>query len=177
MKLDTTELKPILKIKELVPYLKSKNIKFEIMSEKEAEEYLRKNNNYYNITAYKNNFSKYPSPAGKYEGLYQDLDFAYLKDLAIIDYRVRLLFFKITIDIEHYLKIRILNLIDNIDLEDGYRIVNMFLDKDFNDKKFPKKVHNSIFKKIDSEYHYKKYDIDKEKKLENINIWRTSKFL
>ena len=37
MKLDTIELKPILKIKELVPYLKSKNIKFEIMSEKKQK--------------------------------------------------------------------------------------------------------------------------------------------
>ena len=173
MKLDTIELKPILKIKELVPYLKSKNIKFEIMSEKEAEEYLRKNNNYYNITAYKNNFSKYPSPAGKYEGLYQDLDFAYLKDLAIIDYRVRLLFFKITIDIEHYLKIRILNLIDN-DLEDGYRIVNMYLEKDFYNEENPRKIHNSIFKKVGSDNYNKifsDYYVDKDKKLENIPIW------
>lgn len=78
------------------------------------------------------------------------------------------------IDIEHYLKIRILNLIENIDEEDGYRIVNMYLDKDFNNEKFPKKVHNSIFKKVGSEYYQKifsKYDIDKDKKLENIPIW------
>ena len=154
MELDTLELKPILKIKELVPYLKSKNIKFEIMSEKEAEEYLRKNNNYYNITAYKNNFERY-FVNGKFIDKYIDLDFAYLKDLAIIDYRVRLLFFKITIDIEHYLKIRILNLIDNIDLEDGYRIVNMYLEKDFYDEEHPRKIHNSIFKKVGSDNYNK----------------------
>ncbi len=173
MELDTLELKPILKIKELVPYLKSKNIKFEIMSEKEAEEYLRKNNNYYNITAYKNNFERY-FVNGKFIDKYIDLDFAYLKDLAIIDYRVRLLFFKITIDIEHYLKIRILNLIDNIDLEDGYRIVNMYLEKDFYDEEHPRKIHNSIFKKVGSDNYNKifsNYYVDKDKKLENIPIW------
>ena len=32
----------------------------------------------------------------------------YLKDIAIIDYRTRLILFKMIIDIEHYLKIRIL---------------------------------------------------------------------
>ena len=55
--------------------------------------------------------------------------------------------FKMIIDIEHYLKIRILNTIENIDEEDGYNIVNLYLEKDYNDSKFPKKVHDSIRKK------------------------------
>ena len=119
-----------------------------MISEEDAEAYLKYNNNYYNVTAYKHNFQKYPSPAGKYEGLYQDLDFAYLKDMAIIDHRTRLLLlFKMIIDIEHYLKIKILNTIETIEEEDGYKIVNLYLEKDFNDEKFPKRVHNSIFKK------------------------------
>lgn len=168
------ELRTMMKINELVPYLKKKNIKFEKISEIDAEEYLRNNNNYYNVTSYKHNFLKYPSPAGEYEGLYQDLDFAYLKDMAIIDHRVRLILFKMIIDIEHYLKIRILNMVENIDIEDGYRIVNMYLDNDYNDEKRGKRLHASIFKKKGNEYYEKifsKYDIDKDKKLENIPIW------
>ena len=171
---ETIELRPMMKISDLVPYLKQKDIKFEKISESDAEKYLRDNNNYYNVTSYKHNFLKYPSPAGEKEGLYQDLDFAYLKDMSIIDHRLRLVLFKMIIDIEHYLKIRILNIIETIDEEDGYRIVNMFLDKDFNDEKFPKRVHTSIFKKVGSDYYNKifsKYDIDKDKKLENIPIW------
>ena len=171
---ETIELRPMMKISDLVPYLKQKNIKFEKISEWDAEKYLRDNNNYYNVTSYKHNFLKYPSPAGEKEGLYQDLDFAYLKDMSIIDHRLRLVLFKMIIDIEHYLKIRILNIIETIDEEDGYRIVNMFLDKDFNDEKFPKRVHTSIFKKVGSDYYNKifsKYDIDKDKKLENIPVW------
>ena len=171
---ETVELRPMMKISDLVPYLKQKNIKFEKISESDAEKYLKDNNNYYNVTSYKHNFLKYPSPAGEKEGLYQNLDFAYLKDMSIIDHRLRLILFKMIIDIEHYLKIRILNIIETIDEEDGYRIVNMFLDKDFNDEKFPKRVHTSIFKKVGSDYYNKifsKYDIDKDKKLENIPIW------
>ena len=94
--------------------------------------------------------------------------------MAIIDYRIRLLLFKMIIDIEHYLKIKILNTIEEIEDEDGYRIVNLYLEKDFNDEKFPKRVHNSIFKKVGNEYYQKifsKYDVDKDKKLENIPIW------
>lgn len=170
---NNVKLRPMMKISEMVPYLKTKNIKFELISEDKAEKYLRDNNNYYNVTSYKNNFEKYMID-GVFVNKYIDLDFAYLKDLAIIDHRVRLLYFKMIIDIEHYLKIRILNLIENIEDEDGYRIVNLYLEKDFNDEKFPKKVHNSIFKKVGSEYYQKifsKYDIDKDKKLENIPVW------
>ena len=167
------ELRSMMKITEMVPYLKNKNIKFDIFSEEKAEKYLRDNNNYYNVTAYKHNFERYFID-GEFVDKYIDLDFAYLKDMAIIDHRVRLVLFKMIIDIEHYLKIRILNLIETIDEEDGYRIVNMYLEKDFNDEKFPRKLHSSIFKKVGSEYYNKifsKYDIDKDKKLENIPVW------
>ena len=170
---NNVKLRAMMKISEMVPYLKTKNIKFKLISEDKAEKYLRDNNNYYNVTQYKNNFEKYMID-GVFVNKYIDLDFAYLKDLAIIDHRVRLLFFKMIIDIEHYLKIRILNLIENIEDEDGYGIVNLYLEKDFNDEKFPKKVHNSIFKKVGSEYYQKifsKYDMDKDKKLENIPVW------
>lgn len=166
-------LRPMMKISNMIEYLKKKNIKFEKISEEDAEKYLRYNNNYYNVTSYKHNFERYLVD-GKFIDKFIDLDFAYLKDLAIIDHRTRLVLFKMIIDIEHYLKIRILNLIENIEKEDGYRIVNMYLEKDFNDEKFPKKVHNSIFKKVGSEYYNKifsKYDIDKDKKLENIPVW------
>ena len=165
-------LRPMMKIVELVPHLKRKNIKFEKCSENDAIKYLTENNNYYNVTAYKNNFVKYQ--CGEFKGKYIDLDFAYLKDLSIIDYRTRLLLFKMIIDIEHYLKIRILNTIENIDEEDGYNIVNLYLEKDYNDLKFPKRVHDSIRKKVSNEYYKKifsKYDIDKDKKIENMPIW------
>ena len=168
----TKNFKRMLHINEMVEYLKNKNIKFEKMQENDAEEYLRSNNNYYNITSYKNNFEKYQY--GELTGKYIDLDFAYLKDLSIIDYRSRLILFKMIINIEHYLKLKILNTMEYLNTEDGYRIVNLFLEKDYNDEKFPMKLHNSIFKKVGNEYYQKifsKYDINKDKKLESIPIW------
>ena len=98
----------------------------------------------------------------------------YLKDIAIIDYRTRLILFKMIIDIEYYLKIRILNSIEEIKNEDGYNIVNLYLEKDFNDEKYPRRVHDSIRKKVSNDYYQKifcKYDLDKDEKIENIPIW------
>lgn len=43
--------KPMLKTNEMIEHLKSKNIKFEKISEAEAELYLKNNNNYYNLTS------------------------------------------------------------------------------------------------------------------------------
>lgn len=167
--------KTMLKVSEMVSHLKNKNIKFELISEEEATIYLRDNNNYYNLTSYKHNFERYyDSETTKFIDKYIDLDFAYLIDMAIIDYRLRIVLFKMTIDIEHYLKIRMLNLIENISEEDGYKLVNEFLENDYNDPRFPKKIHNSIFRKIGSDYYQKifsKYDIDNNKKIENIPIW------
>lgn len=167
-----TELRQMMKISEMVPYLKLKNIKFEECSEEDAEKYLRENNNYYNVTAYKNNFIKYQF--GELQGKYIDLDFAYLKDLSIIDYRTRTVLFKMIIDIEHYLKIRILNTIEDIPEEDGYNIVNLYMEKDQQDEKQPNRVRDSILKKVSNDYYKKifsKYDLDKDKKLENIPVW------
>lgn len=181
------ELRPMMKISEMVTYLKEKNIKFIECSEVDAEKYLRENNNYFNVTAYKNNFIKYQ--CGNLKGKFIDLDFAYLKDLSIIDYRVRIVLFKMIIDIEHYLKIRIVNEIEEIFEEDGYNIVNLYLEHDYNNKKFPKSVHNSIMKKVSNDYYKKifsKYDINEDKKnrkysnmgiFRNNNFWRVSKFL
>lgn len=52
-----------MKISEMVPYLKKKNIKFELIFGEKAEKYLSDNNSYYNLTSYKHNFLKYPTPA------------------------------------------------------------------------------------------------------------------
>ena len=169
---DNTVLRPMMKISDMVQYLKNKNIKFEDYSEVDAEKYLRENNNYYNVTAYKNNFPKYQ--CGELTGKYIDLDFAYLKDLSIIDYRTRIVLFKMIIDIEHYLKIRILNIVEELEDEDGYNIVNLYLEHDYNDAKYPRRVHDSIRKKVTNEYYNKifsKYDIDGDTKIENIPIW------
>ena len=177
--LDEIILKPMLTTSEMIEHLKEKNIKFEQMSEKEASKYLEDNNNYFNLTAYKNNFEKkYINK--KFVDEYVDLDFAYLKDLSIIDFKLRLLLFDMIVDIEHYLKLKILRLIKNIPNEDGYAVVNKYLDNDYNDPINPQKLHNSILKNYDNIYYseiFSKLVIDDNMKLENIPIWESLKII
>lgn len=49
-------LRPMMKTSEMVSHLKQKNIKFEKMSEDVALRYLKYNNYYYNVTAYRHKF-------------------------------------------------------------------------------------------------------------------------
>ena len=63
--------------------MKLKGIRFTIDSEEKALSYLTQNNNYFKLRAYRKNYVK--NRAGQYVGL----EFAYLKDLAIIDMRMR----------------------------------------------------------------------------------------
>ena len=79
--------KPKLTVEEQVQHLKKKGIKFEKCSEKEAALYLAENNNYFKLRAYRTSFEKYQNGANK--GQYINLDFAALRDLAIIDMELR----------------------------------------------------------------------------------------
>mgnify|MGYP002519275331 FL=1 len=117
--------------------LKNENVKFKKMSEEEAIKYLEQNNNYRNICLYKNLFEKYYID-GKYVNKYIDLDFAYLKDLAIIDFELRLLLYDIISDIEHYLKFRIINLTK--DKKDIVKTINGFKNNRKNIKKKNKNI-------------------------------------
>lgn len=163
------KFKPMLKVEELISHMKNKNIKFNYYSEDKAENYLRCNNNYYNLYSYNSLFERYIG--GENNNKFIDLDFAFLKDLSIIDMRLRFLLFQLTINIEHYLKIEILNLLENIPEENGYDIVNEYLLEDFNDRKA---VHSSIFKKLgDSLYRelFERYNINKNELIKDIPIW------
>ena len=75
--------KPMLSVTGLIEHMQSKNITFNIMTVDWAKEYLEKNNNYFKLTSYRKNYSKFTS--GKCEGQYENLDFAFLIELARID--------------------------------------------------------------------------------------------
>ncbi len=161
-------MKTMLKIEEMVEYLDRKNIKFNYINKENAEEYLKYKNNYYNVVSYKNNFQSYIEGDTK---KYANLDFSYLIDLSVIDYRLRIIIIKMILSVEHYLKIKILLDVELIISEDGYNIVNKYLKKDYKDKK---KIHNNIFNKIGNEIFKKiviKYNLKKEKLIQNIPIW------
>ena len=118
--------KPKLTSKQLIQKMKNdKGIKFNLISEAEAEKYLLNSNNYLRTASYRKNYQKYTN--GNNKGKYINLDFAYLKELSAIDFHFRSLVSKMCIDIEHDLKVKMLKEIENNVSIDGYGIVDTFL--------------------------------------------------
>ena len=118
------EHKPMLSVPEQIEHLKEKGIAFEICSEKDATDYLMNNNNYFKLTSYRKNYDKYTT--GDRAGQYINLDFAYLRDLSIIDMKLRYACLQLALDVEHYAKMEILR--DAVlHGEDGYLICRDFI--------------------------------------------------
>ena len=120
-----------------------KGVTFSQITEKEAERYLSDINNFLRIASYRKNYEK--NPAGKNKGKYLNLDFAYLVDLSSIDMQLRYLILKMTIDIEHALKVRLLKNIEKDDLIGGYAVVSAFLSRN-------EKIVNKIGQTANSAY-------------------------
>lgn len=119
-------VKPKLSAEELVSKMKKeKGITFDYMSEDDAINFLKTKNNYYKLAAYRKNYDK--RITGENKGTYIGLDFAYLVDLSVIDMRLRNLIFKMCSDVEHDLKVQLLNDITADKDEDGYNIVISFI--------------------------------------------------
>lgn len=136
--------KPKFSAEQLVAKMKNeKGITFEYMREEDAVDFLKRKNNYYRLAAYRKNYDKRLN--GENKGTYIGLDFAYLVDLSIIDMHLRNMIFQMCLDVEHDLKVQLLNDITMDSDEDGYDIVVSFI----NDNEFLKE---EIFKKRYSTY-------------------------
>ena len=150
--------KPKLFAEQLVGKMKNeKGIIFEHMSEEDAIDFLKKKNNYYRLAAYRKNYDKRLN--GENKGTYIDLDFAYLVDLSIIDMHLRNIIFQMCLDVEHDLKVQLLNDITVNSDEDGYNIVvsfisnNEFLKGEIYKKRFSTYVGDLINKFFTFETH------------------------
>lgn len=118
--------KPKMTSKALVDKLRDeKGVSFKYVTEDNAEKYLAKINNYLRTASYRKNYQKYLN--GPSKGKYIDLDFAYLQELSTVDMHLRNLVTKMCIDIEHDLKVLLLENLENDSGEDGYDIVDNFL--------------------------------------------------
>lgn len=150
--------KPKLSAERLVAKMKNeKGITFEHMSEEDAVDFLKKKNNYYRLAAYRKNYDKRLN--GENKGTYIGLDFAYLVDLSIIDMHLRNMIFQMCLDVEHDLKVQLLNDITVNPDEDGYNIVvsfisnNEFLKEEIYKKRFSTYVGDLINKFFTFETH------------------------
>ena len=80
------------------------------------------------LASYRANYKKYPN--GSKAGQYIGLDFSCLQELSKLDMRIRYLAFQMALDIEHFMKVQLLNNIENNSEEDGYKIIQKFIAKD-----------------------------------------------
>lgn len=108
---------------ELINHMENKNITFDKISKQDALQLLNTKNYYFKVASYRVNFPK------DKDGNYLNLDFAYLADLAVIDMRLRNYLLSLCLNIEHGIKLKLINYISNDTNEDGYSIVNDFKEK------------------------------------------------
>lgn len=154
--------KPKLSVDEQIKHLQDKGIQFNEITVEEAESYLTENNNFFKLCAYRKNYPKYQG--GINDGKYIDLDFAYLKDLAIIDMKLRYTFLHLCLDVEHFTKMSLLRVVEKDDKEDGYSIISDYIDslnetqKTSLENEINRNVNNIYCGEIVNKYH-KNYPI------------------
>ena len=137
-------------IEQQINHMKDKGVCFTIKDEEFAKEYLNTNTYYFKLKAYSKLYDK--DKDGKYIGL----EFAYLRDLAIIDSLLRKIILKISIDIEHYLKVSMLRDFNESE-EDGYAIIEEF--KNQNPQRYESEINKKLSGKACSNL-VKKYQND-----------------
>lgn len=153
------KMKPKLTTEQLMEHLIAKGITFNHMTKKEASYCLRNLNYYYKLGAYRKNFSE------NKEGKYINLDFAYLTDLAAIDTKLRQFLLSLCLDIEHGVKVLLLDQISNfLPNEDGYQIVQDFR----NGSPYGFEQYNSTIKNLKSNQYLKEMS---RKYADNPPVW------
>lgn len=111
---------PKLSIPEQINHMKERGVQFNIVSEADARRFLENNTYYFKLKAYGKNYTIYNN--GPKKGQYINLEFAYLKDLSTIDARLRRIIVQMSLDLEHFLKVKMLSDFNMVD-EDGYEII------------------------------------------------------
>ena len=129
-------MKELLSPDQLIEHMKKRGIKFSIVDESEAKSFLVNNNYYMKLAAYRTNYAKQGEEC-ETKGQYVNLEFAYLVELSKLDMYLRYEIMEMCLDIEHNIKLSILNGIERFG-EDGYQLVRKFVAQ--NDKVL-KKIH------------------------------------
>lgn len=111
-----------LTVEEQIQDMVDKNIQFELYSKEEAKKFLKYNNYYFKLKSYARNYN-----INLQTKRYYNLDFAYLVELSKLDMYIRKIILELSLDVEHYLKVRLMNDLSDNPKEDGYNIVRLFL--------------------------------------------------
>ncbi|MFP3154190.1 Abi family protein [Lachnospiraceae bacterium ZAX-1] len=119
--------KPLKTSDELIEIMKNNGIKFNVVSEDTAKEFLKNSNYYMKLSSYRKNYNKGKDGDGR--EFYENLEFAYLKELSTIDMHLRYIIIKMCLDIEHSIKVNLISDIESNPKEGGYHICKKFLEK------------------------------------------------
>ena len=113
-----------LKVDEIIEYCKSElGISFNLMDENAAKDFLKKNNYFFRLKQYCSICAE-KTKSGKFIGL----DFGQLVEISTVDMFLRKILLKMTIDLEHYLKVKLVNDCQEYPADDGYEVVENFLE-------------------------------------------------
>lgn len=112
-----------LTVPEIISYCKETlGITFNLKSEEEAAVFLAKHNYFFRLKQYADFGEKTKS------GKFINVDFGQMVELSTVDMFLRKLILKMTLDFEHYLKVKIINDSQENPGDDGYSVVENFLE-------------------------------------------------
>lgn len=152
-----------LTINEQIQDMHTKGITFNYNNEKEVSNFLSYNNYYFKLKSYGKNYDKYRATDKK--GQYINLDFAYLQELSALDMYLRKTILSMALDIEHALKTQLLYDLSKNEEEDGYQIVETYLNMDYfrvkslHDKIGKSAASDLIQKMCNNDDHYALWEI------------------
>ena len=113
--------RPKLNIKEQINWFKDKGVTFKYFMETEAEKFLMESNYFFKLKAFAKNYDK------NQDDKYINLDFAYLRELSILDTLLRDIILELCLTYEHLLKVHINKHCSENHNENGYEVVEQFL--------------------------------------------------
>ena len=108
-------------IKEQIKHLEEKGILFNLVNKVDAESFLTNNSYFYKLKSYSKNYDK------RIDETYINLEFAYLQELSTLDMHFRRFCLRLTLDLEHILKTKLIKDFNLNDSCDGYQIVSDYL--------------------------------------------------
>ena len=112
-----------LTVPEIISYCKETlGITFNLKSEEEVAVFLAKHNYFFRLKQYADFGEKTKS------GKFINVDFGQMVELFTVDMFLRKLILKMTLDFEHYLKVKIINDSQENHSDDGYAVVENFLE-------------------------------------------------
>lgn len=128
-----------LTVPEIISYCKETlGITFNLKSEEEAAVFLAKHNYFFRLKQYADFAEKTKS------GKFINVDFGQMVELSTVDMFLRKLILKMTLDFEHYLKVKIINDSQENPADDGYAVVESFLETHNRVRHLIENLNNSL---------------------------------